>query len=392
MSDHLMRNYARLEVGFERGEGVWLWDAGGRRYLDAISGLAVCGLGHAHPAVARAVAEQSARLVHTSNLYQVDLQARLADRLAAISGLDRVFFCNSGTEAVEAAIKLARAWARNRGRGAPVIVTVEGAFHGRTLGSLAAADPGAEKIFGPLPAGFVQAPFNDAAAVERLLEETPQACAVLVEPIQGEGGVRVPGAGYLAALRETCNRHEALLIFDEVQTGVGRTGAWYRCLDEHVRPDALTTAKALANGVPIGACLATADVAECFQPGMHGSTFGGNPLASAAALAVLNVIESENLCARAAETGAYLQEQLRAALGNIAGVVEVRGRGLMIGIELDRPCAALAAQALDKDLLINITAERVIRLLPPLVLNYEQADIIVATLAELVPPFIAEND
>ncbi len=382
-----MQNYARLAVEFDRGEGAWLWDVEGKRYLDALAGIAVCGLGHAHPAVGRAVAEQATRLVHTSNLYNVGVQKALAAELARVTGLDRVFFCNSGTEANEAAIKLARLWARRQGNDAPVILTMEGAFHGRTLGSLAATDPGAESWFGPLPGGFARTRFNDVAAVERALAENPRICAVMVEPIQGESGVRVPEDGYLAALRELCEPHRTLLILDEVQTGVGRTGAWYCCRHENVRPDVLTTAKALGNGVPIGACVADTRVAEPLGPGMHGSTFGGNPLACAAALAVLKTIETQALCARAAATGAYLTEQLHATLAGVKSVAEIRGRGLMIGVELEVPCQTLAAQALARGLLINVTAERVVRLLPPLTLEREQADMIVATLAELISSF-----
>lgn len=387
-----MKNYARLAVEFDRGEGAWLWDIAGKRYLDALAGIAVCGLGHAHPAVARAVAEQATRLVHTSNLYGVGAQQALAAELARVTDLDRVFFCNSGTEANEAAIKFARLRAHRQGNDAPVIVTMEAAFHGRTLGALAATDsnPDPETLFGPLPEGFTRVAFDDVAAVERAFASNPRICAVMVEPIQGEGGVRVPHDGYLAALRELCDRNEALLILDEVQTGVGRTGAWYRCRGEDVRPDLLTTAKALGNGVPIGACAADARVAEHIEPGMHGSTFGGNPLACAAALAVLETVETSNLCGRAAATGDYLQTQLRAALDGVPGVVEVRGRGLMIGVELAAPCRELAAQALARGLLINVTAERVVRLLPPLILEREQADEIVATLAELIPSFAAD--
>lgn len=387
MNDHLMKNYARLAVEFDRGEGAWLWDVSGKRYLDALSGIAVCGLGHAHPGVARAIAEQAGRLVHTSNLYRVGAQKALAAELTRVTGLDRAFFCNSGTEANEAAIKFARLWARRQGNDAPVIVTMKGAFHGRTLGSLAATGPGAETLFGPLPGGFAHTAFDDVAAVERALAENPRICAVMVEPIQGESGVRVPEDGYLAALRELCDRHRALLILDEVQTGVGRTGAWYCCRRENVRPDVLTTAKALGNGVPIGACVADERVAECLEPGLHGSTFGGNPLACAAALAVLETVETQNLCDRAAATGDYLMERLRAALADVAGIVEIRGRGLMIGVELEVPCQALAAQALARGLLINVTAERVVRLLPPLILEREQADMIVSALAEAIASF-----
>ena len=385
MDDYLVQCYPRLPVRFDRGDGAWLWDTDGRRYLDAISGLAVCGLGHAHPAVTRAVSEQAAWLVHTSNLYGIDAQAELAEGLATISGLDRVFFCNSGTEANEAAIKFARLWARRRGNTTPVIITMEGGFHGRTLGSLAATDTETGALFGPLPGGFVRVPFNSVAKVEYALDKHPQACAVMVEPIQGENGVILGGASYLAALRRMCDRFGVLLIIDEIQTGMGRTGAWYYCHHENVRPDILTTAKALGNGVPIGACLVDEGVAECLEPGMHGSTFGGNPLACAAALAVLGTMRAESLCARAAEMGRILLDRLCANFGGVEGIVAIRGRGMMLGIEFDGPVEPLARQALDRGLLVNVTSKRVVRLLPPLILDHEQVDIIVATLTELVP-------
>ena len=391
-SDYLVQNYARLDVEFERGEGVWLWDVNGKRYLDALSGIAVCGLGHAHPEISRVIGEQAGKLVHTSNLYHVAAQRKLAAKLTSISGLDQVFFCNSGTEANEAAIKFARLRSRRNGNASPQIVTVEGAFHGRTLGSLAAtADPLVENVFGPLPAGFIQTAYDDIAAMQKTLRENPQVCAVMVEPIQGENGIRVPRPGYLAALRELCDRHNALLIVDEIQTGVGRTGAWYCCRHEEVRPDILTSAKALGNGVPIGACMTADHVAEHIKPGMHGSTFGGNPLACAAALRVLETIEAQKLHEKAADAGEYLASRLREELGGCPGVTEIRGRALMLGIELDRPCGALVRQALERGVLINVTAERVIRLLPPLIIDREQIDTLVATLAELVPAFLAGN-
>ena len=391
MNDHLMSNYTRLPVTFERGDGAWLWDKDGKRYLDALSGLAVCGLGHAHPAVNDAINRQVARLTHTSNLYRSGEQAGLADQLARLSGLDRVFFCNSGAEANEAAIKLARLWAHRKHRNdAPVIVSMQGGFHGRTLGALAATRPLDEALFGPLPAGFTQVPFNDVAALEDAFARQPGICALMLEPIQGEGGIQVADDGYLRRVQALCEQHQALLIVDEIQTGVGRTGKWYGCQHDRVHPDILTTAKALGNGVPIGACLADASVAQYLEPGMHGSTFGGNPLACAAAHAVLNTIEADDLCARAARTGDYLMAQLQSALGGVAGVVSIRGKGLMIGIELEQPCAALVQQALQQGVLVNVTAERVVRLLPPLILEREQADIIVTTLVRLIPSFLAD--
>ena len=388
-SDYLVQNYARLDVEFERGKGTWLWDVNGERYLDALSGIAVCGLGHAHPEISRVIGEQAEKLVHTSNLYSIGAQKKLAEKLASISGLDQAFFCNSGTEANEAAIKFARLWSHRNGNAAPQIITAEGAFHGRTLGSLAAGDPLAGNVFGPLPAGFIQTGYDDIAAMQKALRENPQACAVMVEPIQGEGGIRVPRPGYLAALRELCDRHDALLIVDEVQTGVGRTGAWYCYQHENIRPDILTSAKALGNGVPIGACIVSNRVAECVKPGMHGSTFGGNPLACAAALAVLETIEVDALREKAAANGKYLMNQLQEKLGDYPGVTAIRSKALMLGIELDRPCGPLVGQALERGVLINVTAKRVVRLLPPLIIEREQIDMLVATLAELIPAFLA---
>ena len=389
VNSHLIQNYARLAVEFDCGSGVWLWDTDGKRYLDALSGIAVCGLGHAHPQITHAINKQAKQLIHTSNLYNIGIQKKLADKLTTISHLDNAFFCNSGTEANEAAIKFSRLWAHRHGHTSPTIITLEGAFHGRTLGALAATDSHAESLFGPLPTGFVQIPFNDIVAIERTLAEQPQVCAVMVEPIQGESGIRTPDQGYLTALRELCDRHNILLILDEIQTGVGRTGAWYCCQHENVRPDILTTAKALGNGIPIGACLTNTRVAECIEPGMHGSTFGGNPLACATALAVLEIIETEKLCEKAATIGEYLITQLQTTFAKTQGVTAIRGKGLMVGIELNKPCKPLMQEALEQGLLINVTAERVIRLLPPLILEQKQADIIIATLAELIPTFIA---
>ena len=389
MNPVLMANYARLPVAFARGEGAWLWDTDGEAYLDALSGIAVCGLGHAHPAVAKALCEQANTLVHTSNVYRIPRQEQLGERLHALTGMDRAFFCNSGAEANEAAIKLARLHGHHRGIANPAIVVMEGSFHGRTLATLSAT--GNAKIqagFEPLVSGFIRVPHGDLAAIEALADN-PDIVAVLVEPITGEGGIRVPAPGYLQGIRRLCDARGWLMMLDEIQTGVGRTGRWSAYQHEDVLPDVLSLAKGLGNGVPIGACLARGAAAEVFGPGTHGSTFGGNPLVCAAALAVLDTIEQDDLVAHAGQMGTYLLEGFRTRLGDLAGVNDVRGKGLMLGIELDRPCPELVKQALDKRLLINVTAGSVIRLLPPLILNREEADRILDTVETLVREFLA---
>lgn len=378
-----MPTYKRLPVAFRRGEGAWLEDERGERYLDALAGIAVCGLGHAHPAVAAALTDQAQTLVHTSNLYRIPLQERLGARLTRLAGLDRVFFANSGAEANEAAIKLARRYGHRRGVGAPEILVAGNAFHGRTLAALAATgNAGAQEGFAPLPAGFRRIPYDDARAAEAAADDA--VVAVLVEPIQGEGGVVVPSPGYLRDLRALCDRRGWLLMLDEVQSGVGRTGRWFAFEHEGVRPDVATLAKALGNGVPIGACLAGGAAADVLGPGSHGSTFGGNPLACRAALAVLDTIEQEDLLARAAALGERLLTRFRRALGGLPGVRAVRGRGLMLGIELESPCTGLVAAALEQRLLLNVTADRVIRLLPPLILSDAEAERIAETVIALV--------
>jgi len=389
MSEFLMSTYKRQPVTFERGEGAWLWDTTGRRYLDALSGVAVCGLGHAHPAVQEALCTQAGRLVHTSNIYGIALQEQLGEQLAKLSGMERAFFCNSGAEANEAAIKLARLYGHAKGVAVPKIAVMEGSFHGRTMATLTAT--GNRKIqagFEPLVEGFVRLPYGDAGALEAMAAGEPDLVAVLVEPIQGEGGVNVPQPGYLADLRALCDRHDWLLMLDEIQTGMGRTGTLFACQHEEVLPDVMTLAKGLGNGVPIGTCLARGAAAELFGPGSHGSTFGGNPLACSAALAVLEVLTSTRLPARAAALGEDLMTLFRARLQDVPGVVDVRGKGLMIGIELDRPCTDLVGQALAAGLLINVTADKVVRLLPPLVLEDEQAQLLVDTLTALIRHFL----
>jgi len=389
MSDYLMQTYARQPVAFDRGEGVWLFDENGDRYLDALAGVAVSGLGHAHPVLARALCEQAGRLLHTSNLYRIPLQERLAERLCTLSGLERAFFCNSGAEANEAAIKIARLYAHNRGIENPAIVVMEKSFHGRTMATLSAT--GNRKVqagFEPLVTGFVRVPFGDAGAVAALAEHHKNIVAVLVEPYQGEGGVQVPQLDYLAQLRRICDENAWLLMLDEVQTGIGRTGTWFAFQHTDIKPDVMTLAKGLGSGVPIGACLARGVAAETFVAGKHGSTFGGNPLACVAALTTLRVMEDDKLLENAAAVGAFIRADLLHRLAGLAGVREVRGQGLMIGIELDRPCGDLVKQALARKLLINVTNESVVRLLPPLILKREEAAFLTEKLAALIKAFL----
>lgn len=390
MTNALMSTYARLPVTFTRGEGVWLWDTEGRRYLDALAGIAVCGLGHAHPAVSAAICEQARTLVHTSNLYRIDAQERLAERLAAISGMERAFFCNSGAEANEAAFKIARLYGHQQGVDSPEVIVAEGSFHGRTLATLSAT--GNRKVqagFEPLVQGFVRVPYDDPTALETVARNRPNVVAVLLEPIQGEGGIVVPRSGYLGAIRRLCDEHGWLMMLDEIQTGNARTGRWFAFQHDAVAADVVTLAKGLANGVPIGACLARGRAADVLQPGTHGSTFGGNPLACSAALAVLATIEAEDLVRHAAERGRELLAGLDDALHGLPAVRAVRGRGLMIGIELDRPCRDIVTLALDRGLLLNVTAERVIRLLPPLVVSAAEIREVTAIVNDTVRTFLS---
>jgi acetylornithine aminotransferase len=384
-----MNTYARLPVAFERGEGSWLWDANGKRYLDAMAGVAVCGLGHGHPRYVAALREQVGKLVHTSNLYQITLQEKLADRLAAISGMDNVFFCNSGCEANEAAIKLARLYGHKKNVEAPAIVVLEKAFHGRTIATLSAT--GSRKVqagFEPLLAGFVRVPFDDLEAMRRVAEANRSVVAILVELLQGEGGVNVCHDDYLSGLREICDAHGWLLMLDEVQSGMGRTGRWFAFQHSGVRPDVMPLAKGLGNGIPIGACLAAGPAAELFKPGNHGSTFGGNPLACAAALVTLAIIEDERLMDNAVRIGDFIQAELARRIGGLKGVKEIRGKGLMIGIELEYACGELVQQGLERGVLINVTMDNVIRLLPPLTFKREEAELLLATLVPLITEFL----
>ncbi len=386
---HLMNTYGRLPVAFARGEGVWVWDTEGRKYLDALSGIAVTGLGHAHPAVVRAICEQAGKMIHASNLYQIPEQERLGEKLAELSGMDRVFLCNSGCEANEAAIKLARLHGHHLGIEQPVIVVMEKAFHGRTMATLSAT--GSRKVqagFEPLLTGFARVPYSDREAIEHVAANNRNVVAVLVEAIQGEGGINVASDDYLTFLREACDRHGWLLMIDEVQTGMGRTGKWFAFQHTSVMPDVMTLAKGLGNGVPIGACLARGAAADVFSPGKHGSTFGGNPLVSVAALATLEAIEAEGLLENASRIGGLIRAELARHLADQPGVRQVRGKGLMIGIELDRPCGDLVKRGLEAGLLINVTADNVVRLLPPLIMRNGEATLLVERLSELIRAFL----
>lgn len=387
---HLMNNYARQAVAFTHGEGCHLYDERGRRYLDGLAGIAVNTLGHHHPRLSDALSRQVGRLMHVSNIYRIPEQEQLSDRLVALAGMDEVFFCNSGCEANEAAIKLARLYGHQQGIEQPAIIVMEHAFHGRTLATLSAT--GNRKVqagFEPLVPGFVRVPFDDLAAVEQVAANNRHVVAVLLEPVQGEGGIHAAQLDYLRGLRRLCDDKGWLLMVDEVQCGVGRTGQWFAHQHAAIKVDVMTLAKGLGSGVPIGACLAAGAAAGVFKPGNHGSTFGGNPLACTAALITLDVIEEDNLLARASELGTRICTRMRLACTDMAGVVDVRGNGLMIGIELDRSCGAIVAAGLEAGILVNVTADKVIRLLPPLIMSDAEADELVDTLAGLVKRFLA---
>ena len=382
-----MSNYGRMDVTFSHGRGVWLWDNEGRQYLDALCGIAVCGLGHAHPDVTAAIAAQATRLLHTSNLYRVERQEQLANRLIALSKMDRVFFCNSGAEANETAIKIARKFGHDNGIARPAIVVTDGSFHGRTLATLSATgNPKIHAGFEPLVDGFIRVPYDDVDAVGNAAAHA-DVVAVLVEPVEGEGGIIVPQPRYLAALRKLCSDRGILLMLDEVQTGMGRTGRWFAHQHEDIVPDVMTLAKGLGNGVPIGACIARGAAAEVLQPGTHGSTFGGNPLVCAAALAVIETIERDGLVQRAADLGASMIKGFSQALAGNSAVTSIRGHGLMLGIELDRGCYELVKIALAQGLLINVTADKTVRLLPPLILSDDEASQVVERVVRLINDF-----
>lgn len=387
---HIMNTYARLPVAFSHGEGCRIMDTEGKVYLDALSGIAVSTLGHAHPKLVAAIAAQAGRMLHTSNLYRIREQEELSDRLAALSGMEEVFFCNSGCEANEAAIKLARFYGHKKGIETPTIIVMEKAFHGRTMATLSATgNRKTQAGFEPLVSGFVRVPYDDLAAIKAVAEHNQNIVAVMLEIIQGEGGIHLASLEFQKGLRQLCDERGWLLICDEVQCGMARTGKWFGYQHAGIQPDIATLAKGLGSGVPIGACLAGGRAAGLFGPGNHGSTFGGNPLACTAALTTIETIEQENLLARAAEVGALLRNELQSSLAGVAGVVEIRGHGLMIGIELDRPCGELVQRGLEAGLLINVTAEKVVRLLPPLIFGEAEVRELVARLVPLIKGFLS---
>jgi len=390
MTTHVMNTYGRIPVNLVRGEGIWLWDEDGNKYLDAVAGVAVCNLGHCHPAVTAAIQEQAGQLVHTSNWYGIPLQEQLADRLCALSGMDAAFFSNSGAEANEAAIKLARLYGHNKGINNPSIIVTDGSFHGRTLATLTAT--GNRKVhagFEPLVQGFVRVPFNDLEAIHQVAEHNSEVVAIMVEPIEGEGGVIMPDEDYLTGLRKICDDKGWLLILDEIQTGMGRTGKWFACQHENVLPDVMTLAKGLGNGFPVGACLARGEAAATLQPGNHGSTFGGNPLACRTALAVIDAMETADIPVQAAAIGQYIHDKLSKALAQLNGINSIRQKGMLIGIELDRDCADLMHTALAQGLLINVTAGNIVRLIPPLVMSESEADQLVDGICSLLTKYLA---
>lgn len=386
---NLMNTYSRLPVTFVKGEGVWLWDDRGERYLDALAGVAVCGLGHCHPRLTRAICEQAGTLIHTSNLFHIEKQERLAERLTELSGMDNAFFCNSGAEANEAAIKLARLYGHNKGISLPTIIVMERSFHGRTMATLTAS--GNRKVqagFEPLLTGFVRAPYNNLDAIAQVAANNKDVVAVLVEPFQGEGGVNIPEAHYLQGLRNLCSQNGWLLMLDEVQSGIGRSGKWFAFQHSDIMPDVVTLAKGLGGGVAIGACLAKGIAAEVFKPGNHASTFGGNPLACAAAIETLKVIADEGLLEHATKLGDFMRDRLRNQLADVPGVVQVRGQGLIVGVELSVPCVELVRKALEKKLLINVTSDKVIRLLPAFVMQQHEAEQVIDITCLLIKEFL----
>ena len=384
-----MGNYNPLSVEFDKGLGSWLIDMHGERYLDALSGIAVCGLGHSHPSISKVIAEQSANLIHTSNIYRIPLQEKLAEKLVGHSGMDNVFFCNSGAEANEAAIKLARLHAHKQKITNPVILVMHNSFHGRTMATISATgNPKAHQGFEPLLSGFKHIAFNDIEALKSSVNTIENIVAIMIEPIQGEGGIVIPNKNYLKTIRSICDKNNLLMIVDEVQTGMCRTGKWFAFQHERILPDIMTIAKALGNGVPIGACLARGKCAKFFQAGSHGSTFGGNPLASSVALEVINILETKKIDKHAAELGSYFLENFRKSLEGVQGIIDIRGKGLMMAIELEKNCPDLVEKALNNKLLINVTSGNVIRLLPPLIMTKLEADQVVSILTDTLKKYL----
>lgn len=390
-SPHTMNTYGRLPIALSHGEGVYVWDVNGRRYLDALAGIAVNTLGHNHPKLVPALQDQVAKIIHSSNYYHVPNQEKLAAKLVELSGLTNVFFGSTGLEANEAAIKLARKFGHDRGIERPEIVVYEKAFHGRSIATLSAT--GNEKVqkgFGPLVEGFIRVPLNDMAALKAATEGNPNVVAVFFETIQGEGGINQMRIEYLQKVRELCDQKNWLLMIDEVQCGMGRTGKWFAHQWAGILPDVMPLAKGLGSGVPIGAVVAGPKAANLFQPGNHGTTFGGNPLAMRAGVETIRIMEEDRLLDNAARVGAHLKSSLARELGGLQGVVEIRGQGLMIGMELAKPCGVLTQRAMEAGLLISVTADTVVRLLPPLIMTEQQADEVVSILAPVVKTFLAE--
>lgn len=389
---HVMHTYGRLPIALSHGQGCWVWDTAGRRYLDGLGGIAVNTLGHAHPKLVPALQDQIAKLIHCSNYYFVPLREELAAMLAEFSGMDTVFYCNSGLEANEGALKIARKYGHDRGNHSPEVIVFEGAFHGRSIATLSAtANPRIQAGFGPLVQGFVRVPLNDIAAVEAALKAHPNVTAVFLETIQGEGGINPATIQFLKDLRRVCDAHDILLMLDEVQCGIGRTGKWFAHQWADIKPDVMPLAKGLGSGVPIGAVVCGPKASTVLRPGDHGTTFGGNPLAMRAGVETLKIMVEDGLMANAATVGAALTAGLRRELAGLDGVAEIRGQGLMIGIELDRPCGVLLGQAAEAGLLISVTADKVIRLVPPLILSEDEAAQIVAILCPLIKAFLAQS-
>jgi acetylornithine/N-succinyldiaminopimelate aminotransferase len=388
MSQVMPTYFNRLSVGFDHGKGAWLWDTNGEKYLDALAGIAVCSLGHAHPKITAAICEQAAKVIHTHNTYQIPHQEALATELTSIAGMEQVYFANSGAEANETAIKLTRMWARKKNIAEPLVVTIKNSFHGRTFATLCAS--GTERLqqgFEPLMPGFIHVDLNDIEVLENIAKTNPNLVAIMIEPIQGDGGIALADNQYLEAVRALCDKYDCLMILDEIQTGMGRTGKWFAYQHTSIVPDIITVAKALANGIPVGACLARGKACNLFGPGKHGSTFGGNPFVCAVGLAVIKTMKEENILKNAQEMGDYLQSELKKQLASLASVVAVRGKGLMIGVELNRTCMPILPIGMENRLLFNVTANKVIRLLPPLIINREEADEIVRRLVLTIKMF-----
>lgn len=389
MTNTIMNTYARQDITFERGDGVYLWDTEGNQYIDALSGIAVCALGHSHPDITKAITEQASKLIHTSNIYHIRSQELLADKLSEISGMSNVFFGNSGAEANEAAIKLARLFGHNKGIQAPEIIVMDKSFHGRTLATLSATGNRAVHAgFEPLVHGFIRVPYNDIEAIKQVANQSKNVVAILVEPIQGESGINIPDDNYLNEIRSLCDQNDWLMMLDEIQTGMYRTGQWFSHQHNKITPDVMTLAKSLGNGIPIGACLAHGKAADLFQPGNHGSTHGGNPLACHVASQVITTLKKLNANQHVEKMSSYFLTELNKHLGDYDNVIDIRGSGLMLAIELDRPCTKLVAAGIENGILINVTSQNTIRLLPPLIISKTQIDEIVSKLVPLISRFL----